>query len=63
MAAPPKNRTKKSKNRDIILNVYGLRFNKSSRYRINISIDIRQVNSLLIKLCKTPKLPQLTENN
>ena len=49
--------------RNLILNIHGLRFNKTGQYRIDLSIDNQQVASLPIKVREVPKPPQPPENN
>ena len=48
--------------RNLILNIHGIRFNKSGQYRIDLSIDNQQVGSLPIKVREVPKHPS-PENN
>jgi hypothetical protein len=49
--------------RNMILNIHGLRFNQPGQYRVDLSIDGRQVASLPLKVREVPKRQQPTENN
>lgn len=47
--------------RNLILNIHGLRFNKTGQYRVDLTIDDEQVASLPLKVREMPKQIQPPE--